>query len=125
MISTMQSNLDDLARKFGTVKKEEWSVYDVAAKSGIPHHDRSTFFGYSVWTHVNHVSLPSEGRPEEADSTVMVIVIVSLQAIGMILDAKPSLNSELFQERLIALLEESQTIQKNWNHRDGSLGKHS
>ena len=43
MIQTMQDNLDELRKKFGTVKKEDWSVYDVAIKSSIPRQYRSIF----------------------------------------------------------------------------------
>jgi len=116
MIQHMEGCLEELKQKFGTAKWDDWNAHKVAVNSRISNQYRSVFFGYSNFTHVTHISLPTEGKPEEADSSVMIIVHISLQAIGMVLEGKPTLNCESFQNRLIGLLEESKRIKQTWNY---------
>ena len=116
MIQNMEGNFADLTNKFGPVEDKKWAAYEVAMKSSLSNQYRSAFFGYSTFTHVHHISLFTEGKPEEADSSAMVIVLISLQAIGIILDGKPALDSEAIRDRLIELSLESQRIKQAWNY---------
>ena len=116
MIQNMEGNLADLTDRFGPVEDKKWKAHEVAMKSSLSNQYRSAFFGYSTFTHVHHISLHTEGKPEEADSSVMVIALISLQAIGIILNGKPALDSEDFRDRLIELLLEGQRIKQAWDY---------